>query len=70
MLEKEGLASEEVAGSRANRSCVEHVYSSGKILRSENDAGLTTRDAFFLTVQRPTIRYREIGCGERCGKLG
>ena len=51
MWEKDKMTSEERAGLRPNRSCVDHVYTSGKIIQGRKDAGLTTY-SFFLDVQK------------------
>ena len=51
MLEKEEKISEGQAGFRPNRSCVDHVYTLGKIIQSREDARLTTY-CFFLDVQK------------------
>ena len=41
-MEKEDQISEGQAGFGPNRSCVDHVYTLGKITRGRKDAGLTT----------------------------
>ena len=51
MLEREGKISEGQAGFRPNRSCVDRVYTLGKIIQGRKDAGLTTY-CFFLDVQK------------------
>ena len=51
MTEKEEKLSEGRAGFRPNRSCVDHVYTSGNIIQGRKDAGLTTY-CFFLDVQK------------------
>ena len=55
MLEKEEKISEGQAG--FSHSCVDHVYTLGKIIQGRKDAGLTTY-GFFLDVQRPTTVWR------------
>ena len=42
MMEKEEKISEGQAGFTPNRSCVDHVYTLGKIIQGRKDAGLTT----------------------------
>ena len=51
MMEKEEQISERQAGFRPNRSCIDHVYTLGKIIQGRKDAGLTTC-CFFLDVRR------------------
>ena len=51
MMEKEEKTSEGQAGFRPNRSCVDHVYTLGKIIQGRKDAGRTTY-CFFLDVQK------------------
>ena len=50
-LEKDEKISEGQAGFRPNRSCVDHVYTLGRIIQGRKDAGLTTH-CFFLNVQK------------------
>ena len=50
LLETDAEISEGQAGFRPNRSCVDHVYTVGKMLQGRKDAGLTTY-CFFLDVQ-------------------
>ena len=45
-MEKEDKVSEAQGGFRPNRSCVGHVYTSGKTLHVRKDAGLTTHCLF------------------------
>ena len=47
--EKEDRLSEGQGGFRPNRSCVDHVYTLGKIIQGRKDARLTTY-CFFLDV--------------------
>ena len=42
ILEKEEKISEGQAGVRPNRSCIDHIYTLGKIIQGRKDAGLTT----------------------------
>ena len=42
MMEKEEKVSEGQAGFRPNHSCVDHVYTLGKIIQGRKDAGRTT----------------------------
>ena len=51
MMEKEDKISEGQPVFRPNRSCVDHVYTLGKITHGRKDAGLTTY-CFFLDVQK------------------
>ena len=51
MLEKDGKIRERQAGFRPNRSCVNHVYTLGKVIQGRKGAGLTTY-CFFLDVQK------------------
>ena len=51
MLEKDEKISGGQAGFRPYRSCVDHVYTLGKIIQGRKDAGLTTY-CFFLDVQK------------------
>ena len=51
MLEKEDNISEGQAGFRPNRSCVDHIYTLGKIIQGRKDAGLKAY-CFFLDVQK------------------
>ena len=51
MMEKEDKISEEQAGFSPSRSCVNHVYTLGKIIQDRKYAGLTTY-CFFLDVQK------------------
>ena len=51
MMEKEEKISEGQAGFRPNHSCVDHVYTLGKIIQGRKDAGRTTY-CFFLDVQK------------------
>ena len=51
MMEKEDKSSEGQAGFRPNRSCVDRVYTLGKIIQGRKDAGLPTY-CFFLDVQK------------------
>ena len=52
MLEKEEEnISEEQAGFRPNRSCIDHIHTLGKIIQGRKDAGLKTY-CFFLDVQK------------------
>ena len=72
MLGKDEKISEGQAGFRPNRSCVDYVYTLGKIIQGRKDAGLTTY-CFFLHVQKAydTVHtWRDAGCGKICGKLG
>ena len=41
MMEKEEKVGEGQAGFRPNRSCVDHVYTLGKIIQGWKDAGVT-----------------------------
>ena len=50
-MEKEDKISEGQAGSRPNRSYVDHVYTLRRIIQGRKDAGLTTY-CFFLDVQK------------------
>ena len=61
MLEKDTQISEGQAGFKPNRSCVDYVYTLGKIIQGRKDAGLTTH--CFMT------RYGGMGCGKICGNL-
>ena len=51
MQEKDEKISQGQAGFRPNRSCVDHVYTLGKIPQGGKDVGLTTY-YFFLDVQK------------------
>ena len=51
MLEKDEKTSDGQAGYRSDRSCVDHVYTLGKIIQGRKDAALTTY-CFFLDVQK------------------
>ena len=51
MIEKEEKISVGQADFRTNSSCVDHVYTSGKIIQGRKDAGLTPY-CFFLDVQK------------------
>ena len=51
MMEKEDSISEGQAGFGPNRSCVDHVYTLGKIIQGRKDAGLTT-GCFFLYARK------------------
>ena len=51
MMEKEEIISEGQAGFRPNRSCVDHVYTLGKIIQGRKDVGRTTY-CLFLDVQK------------------
>ena len=51
MIEKEEQISDGQAGFTPNRSCVDHVYTLGKIIQGRKDAGRTTY-CFFLDVQK------------------
>ena len=69
MMEKEEKTSEGQAGFRPNRSCVDHVYTLGKIIQGRKE-GQTTY-CFFLDAQKAydtTVVWR--GCGKSCGNLG
>ena len=70
MMEKEEKTSEGQAGIRPNRSCVDHVYTLGKIIQGRKDAGLTTY-CLFLDVQK-AYDSMEKWVAEKavCGKLG
>ena len=50
MLAKDEKISEGQAGFRPNRSCVDHVYTLGRIIQGRKDAGLTAH-CFFLDIQ-------------------
>ena len=50
-MEKEDKVSEGQAGVRLNRSCVDHVYTLGKIIQGRKDAALPTY-CLFLGVQK------------------
>ena len=49
-MDKDKKISEGQAGFRSNHSCVDHVYTLGKITQGRKDAELTTY-CFFLDVQ-------------------
>ena len=51
MLEKDENISKGQAGFRPNRSCVDHVYTLGKMIQDRKNAGLTMY-CFFLDVQK------------------
>ena len=68
-MEKDEKISERQAGFRPNRSCVDHVFTLGKILQGRKDAGLATY-CFFLGVQKAYDTVWGIGAWKRCGKLG
>ena len=51
MMEKGERIVEGHAGLRPNSSCVDHVYTLGKIVQGRKDAGRTTY-CFFLDVQK------------------
>ena len=68
MLEKEEKISEGQAGFRPNRSCVDHVYTLGKIIQGRKDARLTSTVSFW-TYKRPMAPYGVTGCERSCGKL-
>ena len=46
IIEKEVKLSERQAGFRPNRSCVDHVYTLGKIIQGKKHAGLATYRLF------------------------
>ena len=48
-MKKEGQIGEGQAGFGSNRSCVDHVYTLGKILQGRKDAGLTTYQVLFIS---------------------
>ena len=52
MMEEEGIISKGQAGFRPNQSCVDHVYTSGDIIRGRKDAGLSTCLFIFIYVQK------------------
>ena len=64
---KEDKTSEAQAGFRPNRSCVDHVYTLGKIIQDRRDAGLTTY-CFFLDVQKAYNTVWRSGPWKNCGK--
>ena len=51
-MEKEDDISEGQVGLRRSRSCVDHVYTVGRISRGRKEAGLTTYYCFFLDAQK------------------
>ena len=51
MLERDEKIREGQAKFRPNRSCVDHVYTFGKVTQGRKDAGLTTY-CFFLDIQK------------------
>ena len=69
MMEKEGKVSEGQAGFRPNRSCVDHVYTLGKIIQGRKDAGLTTY-CFFLDVQKAYDTVWRNGLWKKLWEIG
>ena len=69
MLEKEDKISEGQAGFRPNRSCVDHVYTLGKIIQGRKDAGLTTY-CFFLDVQKAYDTVWRNGLWKKLWEIG
>ena len=68
-MEKEDKRSEGRARFRPNRSCVDHVYTFGKILQGRKDAGLATH-WFFLDVQKAHDTARINGLWEKLWEMG
>ena len=50
-MEEEDIISEGQAGPRPNRSCVDHIYTFGKLIQGRTYAGLTM-ECFFLDIQK------------------
>ena len=69
MLKKDEKISEEQAGFRPNRSCVDHVYPLGKVAQGRKDAGLTTY-CFFLDVQTAYDTVWRNGLWENIWEIG
>ena len=69
MLEKDEKISERQAGFRLNRSCVDHVYTLGKIIRGGKDAGLTTY-CFFLDVRKAYDTVCRNGLWKKMWEIG
>ena len=69
MLEKEEKLSEGQAGFRRNRSCVDHIYTLGKIIQGRKDAGLTTY-CFFLDVQKAYDTVWRNGLWKKLWEIG
>ena len=69
VLEKEEKISVGQAGFRTNSSCVDHVFTLGKIVQGRKGARLTTY-CFFLGVQKTYDTVWRNGLWKSCGKLG
>ena len=69
MMEKEEKISEGQAGFRPNRSCVDHVYTLGKIIQVRKDAGRTTC-CLFLDEQKAYNTVWRNGSWKKLWEIG
>ena len=69
VLEKEGRISEGQAGFRIKRSCVDHVYTVGRIIQGRKQAKLPTY-CFFLDVQKAYDTVWRNGLWKQLSKYG
>ena len=71
-MEKDEIISEGQAGFRPNRSCVDHVYTLGKIIQGRKDAGLTTYCLYclFLDVRKAYDAVWRNGLGKNMWEIG